>query len=420
MKRREFLKNMVIAGASATGAMGMGNVLVTPRTAHAADRNKLIFISDTHLNISGSYTWLNAHAPYLTAFLSEVNTRSDVAELIILGDMLDDWVTPVGYTPQTFSDILAANYSNGLVPALQALCQNPNMHVTYVTGNHDLLSFESGNKAIIEAAFPGMTIISDEPGLGAYSKNNVIWAEHGHRYTLFNAPDIWSKEGSHLPIGYFITRLVASESDSSARTYTTREVLDRFLRKTPEVNRQLRQSGYDQESDQQIDDKFVFALYNAIVRWSGVSPVEKFNMNSLDNFTSDPLVEAISYIYDTIYSGWPDRQNIVGHNEAILNEIGYLADTANLLFEMPDRIKQLYPFTPRIVLFGHTHKPFFQYSSGEVDTIYANTGTWIDNTPNMTWVEIEIGDTSEGTKDYTVSLWYYGETTPRQSGTVTG
>ena len=418
MKRREFLKNMAIAGASVTGGIGMAPALFTPRTAHAAERNKLVFISDLHLNVNAPYAWLIDHAPYLAAFLNEVNARDDVAELIILGDMLDDWVTPVGYTPQTFSDILSANYSNGLVPALLAICQNPNITVTYVTGNHDLLSFESENKTIIQNAFPGMIIVSDDPGLGAYSKNNVIWAEHGHRYTLFNAPDIWSRAGGHLPLGYFISRLAASKSDSSAKIFTTPEVLNRFLKLSPEVSKHLRQSGYGAEPGRPIDNAAIFALYNAVVQWSGVKRLEKFTMNDLDNFTPDPLVEQIAFIYDTIFSGWPDRQNIVGNNEAVLNEIGYLANTADLLFEMPDRIKDLYPFTPRIVLFGHTHKAFFQYTSGDVDTIYANTGTWVDSTPNMTWAEIEINDGSEGKKDYTVSLWYYGETSPRQTGTV--
>ena len=84
---------------------------------------------------------------------------------------------------------------------------------------------------------------------------------------------------------------------------------------------------------------------------------------------------------------------------------------------MPDRIKDLYPFTPRIVLFGHTHQAAFQYHSGQVETIYANTGTWIDSKP-MTWVEIEINNGDSGRRDYTVSLWFYGESSPKQSGTV--
>ena len=419
MKRRDFLKGMAVAGAAASVAGGIGMIptLFTPRTAHAAGRNKLVFISDLHMNVNGTYSWLVKHAIDLARFLDNVNTRDDVAELVILGDLLDDWVSPVKYTPQTFADILAANYNNGVVPALQAICHNPNIAVTYVTGNHDMLSFESQNKEVIANAFPGMTIISDSPGLGVYTRDNVIWAEHGHRYTLFNAPDTWSRSGGHLPMGYFISRLAASKSLSSEQVYTNSDLLDRFVKSPDEVRKYLQQDGYDGEVGNIIDDAFIIAVFNAIALWSGHRPWDKFTMDNLDNYSSDPSVEDVAFTYDTIFSGWPSRQDIVDHYEAVLNDLGHLSSAANLLFEMPDRIKDLYPFTPRIVLFGHTHQAAFQFHSGQVETIYANTGTWIDSKP-MTWVEVEINDGYSGRRYYTVSLWFYGESSPKQSGTV--
>ena len=419
MKRRDFLKGMAITGAAAsvTGGLGIVPTLFTPRTAHAAGRNKLVFISDLHMNVDGAYSWLVKHAPDLARFLNNVNTRDDVAELIILGDLLDDWVSPVKYTPQTFSDILAAHNNANVVAALQAICDNPAIAVTYVTGNHDMLSFESQHKEVIANAFPGMTITSDSPGLGAYTKDKVIWAEHGHRYTLFNAPDTWSRSNGHLPMGYFISRLAASESLAEGQVYTTPDVLDWFVKSPDEVNNYLQQGGYGGEVGNIIADAFIIALFNAIALWSGHWPWDKFTMDNLDNYSSDPSVEDVAFTYDTIFSGWPTRQDIVDHYEAVWNDLGHLNSAANLLFEMPARIKELYPFTPRIVLFGHTHQAAFQYHSGEVETIYANTGTWIDKEP-MTWVEIEINDGNSGRRYYTVSLWFYGESSPKQSGTV--
>jgi len=420
MKRRDFLKRMAVAGAAAsvTGGMGMVPTLLTPRPARGAGRNKIIFISDLHMNVHGTFSWLVKHAVDLARFLDTVNSRDDVSELVILGDLLDDWVSPITYTPQTFADILGANYNNGVVPALQDVCDNPNIDVTYVVGNHDMLSFEAQNKAVIAQTFPQMTIISDTPGLGAYTKDNVIWAEHGHRYTLFNAPDIWSRSNGHLPLGYFISRLAASKSVSSGRVVTSLEVLDRFVKSPSEVNTYLQEGGYDQVVGGIIDDALITAVFNAIAIWSGNWPWSTFTMDGLDNFTSDPAVEEIALTYDTIFSGWPDRQDIVSNYEAIFNELGHMNSAANLLFEMPDRIKDLYPFTPRIVLFGHTHQAAFQYHSGDVETIYANTGTWIDKKP-MTWVEIDIDNGEMSRRYYTVSLWFYGESSPRQSGTIT-
>jgi UDP-2,3-diacylglucosamine pyrophosphatase LpxH len=419
MKRRDLLKKMAFCGAVASMAGGLGIIptLFTPRTAHAAGRNRLVFISDLHMNVNGHYSWLSKHAPDLARFLNNVNTRDDVAELIILGDLLDNWVSPVKYTPRTFADILAANYNNGVVPALQKVCRNPDIAVTYVVGNHDMLSFELQNYDLIARTFPGMTIISDPPGLGAYIKDKMIWAEHGHRYTLFNAPDTWGRSGGHLPMGYFISRLAASKSLADGQISTTPDVLDRFVKSPAEVNRYLRQGGYYGEAGNIIDDAFIIAVFTAIALWSGNRPFDKFSMNKLDRFTSDPSIEGIAFIYDTILSGWPSRQNIVDRYEAVLNDLGHLSSAANLLFEMPARIKGMYPFTPRIVLFGHTHEAAFQYHSGEVETIYANTGTWIDSKP-MTWVEIEINDGGGGRRHYTVSLWFNGDSSPRQSGTV--
>jgi UDP-2,3-diacylglucosamine pyrophosphatase LpxH len=422
MKRRDFLKGMAVAGAAASVAGGLGIVpaLFTPRTVRAAERNKLVFISDLHMNVDADYSWLVNHALDLASFLDNVNTRDDVAELIILGDMLDDWVSPAEYTPQTFADIIAANYSTRVVPALQEVCDNPNIAVTYVTGNHDMLSFESENKEVIANAFPGMTIISDSPGLGAYSSDNVIWAEHGHRYTLFNAPDIWSRPDGHLPLGYFISRLVASKSVTSGKLYTMPDVLDRFVKLPAQVLRHMQggsgNNALSREMDGPFDDAFIIAVFTAISRWTGHRAWDRITMDGIDGFITDPFVGAITLMYDTIFSGWPSRQDIVSNYEAVLNDLR-LNGVADLLFEMPDHIKDMYPFTPRIILFGHTHQAAFQYNGGEVDTIYANTGTWVDSKP-MTWVEVEINDNGKSERFYTVSLWFYGETSPRHSGTL--
>ena len=306
MKRRDFLKRMAVTGAAAsvTGGMGMIPTLFTPRTAHASQRNKLVFISDLHMNVVGPYSWLDKHAVDLARFLNDVNNRDDVGELIILGDLLDDWVSPITYTPQTFADILGANYNNGVVPALQEVCQNKEITVTYVVGNHDMLSFESKNKDVIATTFPEMTIISDSPGLGAYynTEDKVIWAEHGHRYTLFNAPDIWSRAGGHLPMGYFISRLAASKSLTEGQVYTTPDVLDWFVKSPDEVNKYLQQGGYDGEVGNIIDDTFIVAVFNAIAVWSGKWPWDKFTMDGLDSITDDPTVEEIAFMYDTIFS----------------------------------------------------------------------------------------------------------------------
>ncbi|MFZ3047820.1 MAG: metallophosphoesterase [Desulfatirhabdiaceae bacterium] len=423
MNRRSFLKKMAVTGAMASvvGQMDIAPGLFSSSKAMAAERNKLVFISDLHLNVDTAYSWMVTHVEDLATFIESLNSRTDVAELIILGDMLDDWVLPAEESPRAFSQILEAPHNAPAVAALQDICQNSEIQVTYVTGNHDLLSFESENKAVISNAFPNMTILSDDPGLAAYTKDNVIWAEHGHRYTLFNAPDVWSYKGNHLPLGYFISRLAASKSVIDGRIYTTPDVLNFWAKATAE---ELNRSRSDRDTyavgpglEGRVDDVLIVAIFNAIALWAGKKPRDLFIMDGKENFIVDPLVEKIALLYDEIFSKWPVRQNIINKVGAFWNDLGSLNVTADLLLNMPARIQNYYPFAPRIVLFGHTHKATFQLHAGAQETIYANTGTWIDTSP-MSWVEVEINEQDSNQRSYGVSLWFYGETEPRQSGTI--
>lgn len=145
-----------------------------PLPARAEDRNTLVFMSDLHMNIDSSYVWLKTNAPALASFINRVNEREDVAELIILGDMLDDWIETVENAPHTFEDILVSSNNADIVAALRAVCGNTNITVTYVAGNHDMLTFEDANKTTITNVIPGLNIISDAPGLGAYTDGNII------------------------------------------------------------------------------------------------------------------------------------------------------------------------------------------------------------------------------------------------------
>jgi UDP-2,3-diacylglucosamine pyrophosphatase LpxH len=424
LTRRHFLKSASLAAVSvplsrvvAHAGLGISKepvfpqiytLLLSGKNPPINKRNKLVFISDIHMNVNANYSWMVKHTDYLGRFLNDINRRDDVAELVILGDLVDDWVNPVTDSPQSFSNVLtASNNTKKIVPALQEICANSEIKVTYVVGNHDMLSFEVPNRETLATTFPGMEIVSNSPGLGAYSKDNIIWAEHGHRYCLFNAPDIWSRPDGHLPLGYFISRLAASKAASSGVVTTTPDLLDEYVKKHVALSNGV------------FDDLLIIAIFNGIALWSGINPLlDRFVMAGKDGYIPDPLVEQVAITYDSIFSDWPSHQNRVSNVEAVWNDVGNLSSAANLLFEMPGYLTDKYPFTPRIVLFGHTHQAAFQYHSGEEDTIYVNTGTWIDN-KDMTWVEIEINDIPDGKKSYDVSLWYQGETSPRQSAVIT-
>lgn len=387
------------------------SILAAPGSS-AAERDTVLFLSDLHMNVDGTYSWLVHHTGDLAAFLDEVNHRADVAEVVILGDMVDLWVSPAEGRPNTIADVLAASTNTEVVAALRRLCANPSLKVTYVVGNHDMLSFEPEGMQTLTAAFPGLRIESESPGMGAYTKDEVIWAEHGHRYTMFNAPDTWSRPGGHLPLGYFISRMVATRSARTKQVVTTPEVLDTFVKQSAGAAGPPAGSGVTGV----FDDAFVIAVFDAVALWCEVWPWDRFVMNDTDGFYSDPRVLSISTTYEKIYGKWPARQDRVSQVVAVWDDVGHLAPAANLIFEMPEHLRGKYPFTPRIVIFGHTHEAAFQYHAGEPDTVYVNSGTWIDGKP-MTWVEVEKGNDG-GQRTYAVSLWFRGEDRPRQSTTL--
>ena len=408
MNRREFLSQIILASAMAgLASRALAKpALASPTLGLASARRKVIFISDIHLGADPNSAWIYDHIGPLANFLDTLNTRQDISELVILGDFLDDWLVPLDDVPSTFQDILDAKHNAPVVSALQHICDNPSIQVTYVTGNHDLLSFQSDAKTLIENTFPGIVISSDAPGLGDYTLDNVLWAEHGHRYSLFNSPDIWSHRGSHLPLGYFVTRLAESQSEVDETRYTTPDIIEQFVKKflkdlPTSTNRDL----------------FIAAIFNAIALWAGKGPEDIFIMEDKDAFMTDPSVANISAMYSPIMTKWSSRQNIVLPEMALLNEVGYLINSALLLLTMPKKIKKYFPFTPRIVLFGHTHKAFFWQRIGWPSAIYVNTGTWVDNKP-MTWVEVDIQNLPFNRRSYSVSLWYAGKSTASKRGTI--
>jgi predicted MPP superfamily phosphohydrolase len=107
MDRRDFLKyHLKGALYLAAGTCGLLRPGASPAqensvlAGNASSRNRIVFISDLHMNVGASYSWLVKHTGELAEFLKNLSFRDDVAELVILGDMLDDWVCPAAEDAQ--------------------------------------------------------------------------------------------------------------------------------------------------------------------------------------------------------------------------------------------------------------------------------------------------------------------------------
>jgi UDP-2,3-diacylglucosamine pyrophosphatase LpxH len=172
-------------------------------------KNKVVVLSDIHLSDNSPTSWYQKviHQEYLLAIFEWVVSHSDeVSELVLLGDIVDFWTSPFDVVPPTFRHIVEQNElvlgpDGGLARVLDAL----DGAVTYVRGNHDMMVTESDVTSISSSSGHCVKFAGD-----LYSPGNDprVLLRHGNEYTMFNAPDITTKFAP-LPIGYFITRIVA-------------------------------------------------------------------------------------------------------------------------------------------------------------------------------------------------------------------
>lgn len=176
------------------------------------DCSKIIIISDTHLCVDDEISMTVKNRDRLVSFLQRLRVTQSVRELVLNGDLLDEWFIPASYPPYTDSAEqfrkIAANNQN-VVDAINQIISEGRIKVTYIPGNHDMLF----NEQICNEIFPGMNQARDVSGLGTYciGHNHKIVIEHSHRYSPVDAPNpVSNKEitGSYpsiLPIGYMLT-----------------------------------------------------------------------------------------------------------------------------------------------------------------------------------------------------------------------
>lgn len=175
-------------------------------------RDRLIFISDVHIGVNARTNWYQAryHEPMLRATFDAVVAEADqIAELILLGDFIDQWTYVPSERPPSFAEIVAANPAifgdqGALARALTAL----DGRVSYVGGNHDMAVGAAEVAQIRDAQGRTLRLVTDFPYLPALGDGRIACA-HGHQFSMFNAPDWQAMPKTGIPLGHPITRLGA-------------------------------------------------------------------------------------------------------------------------------------------------------------------------------------------------------------------
>jgi len=367
----------------------------SPFTDAGKERNMVVVLSDLHLGADLAYAEFNKNTPSLEKLLKQIKASPNVKELVIAGDLLDEWYVPApvntyaGKDQRDFVQRIATS-NKGVISDFNDIIQSGKIRVTYVPGNHDL-TIAAEN---IDLILPGIHQARDnEQGLGTYSPAEFpkIAIEHGHRYNFFCAPDPISNQdiapGTIMPPGYFFTRIAALHIlENATQPDVTMPVV------TPNVSGDNSQSLlfaywklWEWTMDnlpikEKLDDKVIVTNVDGFT--------EKYSVSDLLPYQQVAGGQLNVKLYKGIQDTWKERQIL---NKVPVNiPVAQAIERASLAEETDDQAKAQYFMNPksdkRIVIFGHTHDakiiPSLNYQGQK--SIYANSGTWIDRNPNLT------------------------------------
>jgi UDP-2,3-diacylglucosamine pyrophosphatase LpxH len=368
---------------------GSGN---SPLNNGAATRNEIVVISDLHMGADLAYAEINQNLKPLEAFLKNVKASPNVKELVIAGDLFDEWFVPADvntYKGRDQSDFVKriASANKGVVDALNSIIGDGKIRVTYVPGNHDLTISPQN----IELIFPGINQTRDEKlGLGTYTPADfpALAIEHGHRYNLFCAPDMFSNQaeapGTIMPPGYFFTRIAALHVRQKCKSN-----IDMVPVVTPNPSGDAGQAS--------------LFVYWKIWNWAmGALPINNhFNepviVTGVNGFTGNYSVnDLLPYqsaagapidvkLFNGFQDNWEKRQT--ANNVAVHIPLDHAIAFANSADETDNQAIEQYFKNPasdkRIVVFGHNHRATIipVYNAKGLKSVYANSGTWIDHNP---------------------------------------
>jgi UDP-2,3-diacylglucosamine pyrophosphatase LpxH len=360
---------------------------------NALQRNKILLISDTHFSDSSSvkegYAQIKKNIPLLNSFLAEKFNDPFVKEIILLGDIFDDWHCPPENNPldrtisteEHLKEIASSENNQATMNLLRQIASSGTVKLTYVSGNHDMLMEGKVLKEII----PNINYEGE-----VYNLNNgKIIAEHGHRYDIFNARNNFSQSGHSLPLGFYITRAAVNKKLFKKSLPPKQIALVRYTGTVNLISSLLKENSTKTNNvlnDGIID--FPIFIYKLAVWRYWRHWTDMIEMGGIDCFFSPIEFKAIKTMYAFTDDNWDKIKE-----KDVITDWGKSIWTSSKVTDFYPFAKQQYfenpklSVKPNIVIFAHTHNAMLKkYSATRV---YANTGSWIDNIDKTTYIEIE-------------------------------
>ncbi|MFA6846684.1 MAG: metallophosphoesterase [Sphaerochaetaceae bacterium] len=348
--------------------------------------DKIVVVSDIHLGVDDKFSEDVKNRSLFMEFLQRLEKTSDVRELVIAGDFLDEWFLPLNYpkykdSSSFYRQVIKTNQM--VIDQLNDLMEK-GIKVVYVVGNHDMTL----DSDVLSEAMPKLVQARDAEGLGTYitGDRSEIVIEHGHRYDVFSAPDTISNrelcgnDGTLLPPGYFYARLATSW----------------IVQGRPPIKKDYPVVTTVPDAKTNPDQYGAYLYYlilsSEFTRMTQIEPFgdKVFDMNiagfngkySMEDFYPVQQAEgtiSAPVLFRNFQRSWDERQeaNQVQVKTSFAQAVAGTFDKDYFFKQAKVQYLENPQSTIEVVVFGHTHVPNFQ----KLDTgkYYINDGTWIDN-----------------------------------------
>ncbi|MFN9622062.1 MAG: metallophosphoesterase [Cyanobacteriota bacterium] len=333
-------------------------------------KNEVVVLSDIHIGDDSPTCWYQSkiHGPYLRAILDwVVANAATIREVVLLGDVVDLWTYPCNVQPPSFATIVSKHPdifgpNEGLGKVMDALGGN----VTYVPGNHDMAVTPS-DVGLIKSNEGHHLAYAQSPYCPGVDQQVVF--THGNDYTLFNAPDL-STRWSPLPVGHFVTRMVAS--------YWAAHL-------APGQNvSELSGQGYPNGLDwhpiiKSVLDKgdvsIAAALIDGIAGKEGVSETAPIILAD----GSQTTLAEVKVVYNSLFTDWISRNG--GDQDGLLVASKAALADYNASYMGWFAQRQAFQSGAKLVVMGHTHEPISGLQQSLVQ--YVNSGFECPSAPDM-------------------------------------
>jgi len=313
--------------------------------------------------------------------------------LVLNGDVLDFWLLPVNRTVPSYSRMLQEGIDSGDsgfdMARFRALLGALHMPVHEDAGNHD--NFLDAGRAASMFQPRAPQLVWEGPWLRKWA----IAFQHGHAQTLFNAVP---PNTTLLPMGYFVTRAVASFACISQNRVSG--ILSRALIDI------LGTAIIDLAAIEILATEHVFErLIRSVLFHSttGNLPVDLGNVPVVGIERADlmPLAERpevrnytledMAHDYRGMLSRFVERMGRGTVSQMLQAEL-----SGSLLDDYVGRTNT----EDDMVVLGHTHIPDLRVVKRDLpgvsvsqDVLVANSGAWVDN--QQSYLDITVGNVSQ-------------------------